>query len=305
MMFSYRYDQRLKPRIKSKGLYMGDWVHQLLEEHYHGRDWEKKFAELKKGWDKLFDEEREHYEEKGFTPPLVFNLMSHYIEHWEADEKKWKLLEVEKAYAIKTKFGFPVRWKSDLLIQDGKSIALVETKAKKKIPESDERILSGQVHAYCYLLLKVAGIKVDKIIWNYIRTEPVPKPKILKSGSLSERKINTDRRTYLLALKEAKIHPKGEEIVGLENFLKSLPDTLSLERVTNTVNLKVGELFVRDWVERHRRAQSIKRPLRTFVRNCKWDCDYYGLCLADMKGDVDREMIIKKDFVRIGEVKNG
>jgi len=297
--YSYRADQRLKPRLKGKGLYMGDWIHELLQAYRLKKDWKKRFQEFKKEkWDKLFDEEKEKYEEDGLTPELVYALFEHYVDHWSEQDKHCKVIQVEKSYELMTKYGFPVRWKSDYIVQDGRAVVLFENKNKKEIPDSSERILSPQVHAYCYLLSKV-GIKVNRITWDYIRTEPVPSPQILKSGELSKRKINTDQRTYLKALKEAKIHPKGDEVIGLQNYLETLPETLSLARVTNAPNLKVGEQFVRDWIERHRRAQLIKRPLRTWTRSCSWDCDYYTLCSADMLGNVDRNMIIKKDFIQI------
>jgi len=158
------------------------------------------------------------------------------------------------------------------------------------------------VHSYAYLLRRV-GIDIKFIIWNYLRTTRVPSPTLNKDGSISKRKINTDRRTYERFLKENKIHPKGDEVIGVENKLESLPETLSLLRVRNSVNLKVGEMFVREWLERARRAQAITRPLRTFNRNCSWDCDYYELCQIDMLGR-DRETHIKQNFVQISK-RNG
>jgi len=176
--YSYRYDEKLKRQVKKKGLYTGDWMHQLLEAYYLKQDWKKKFKILKKElWDKLFDEERSMYEEQGFTPQVAYGLMEHYVEHWGPQEKDWKIVLVEKAFELVTKDGLPIRWKADLVIQDGSIRALVETKNKKDIPESEERIMAPQVHSYCWLLSKV-GIKIDRIIWNYIKTEPVSCPQI-------------------------------------------------------------------------------------------------------------------------------
>jgi hypothetical protein len=304
MQYSYRYDQKLKRRIKSKGLYCGDFIHQLLEAfRLHLRDpklptWEKKFKEIKKKmWDSLFDEEREMYEENGFTPQLAYDLFGHYVERWEPEHRKWKIIQVEKSYEIPTRYGFPIRFKADCIVQEGKSLVLVENKNKKSLPESDERILNPQPHSYCFLL-KRAGFKIDRILFDYICTTPVTRPKILKNGSLSKRKINTDQRTYLAAMKEAGIHPKGDEVIGVENYLKGLPETLSLLRVSNIPNPKIGFLFIRDWVDRARRAQTITRPTRNWGKDCKWDCDYLELCKIDMLGKY-RDAEIKKNFVQI------
>lgn len=292
--YSYRYDQQLRRKVKKLGLFRGDWLHELLQAYREKKDWKKRWRELKKErWDKLFDEEKENYGPD--FPQGVYDLMEHYVEYWGERDKDLKVVQIEKSYELMTKFGWPVRWKSDYIVKDGKVVVLFENKNKKKIPESNERILAPQVHAYCFLLSKV-GIKIDRIVWDYMRTEPVPRPKILKDGSLSTRKIQTDQRSYLAAMKEAGIHLESEEdIIGLENHLKGLPETLSLLRVTNTPNLKVGELFVRDWIDRARRAEKIKRPTRNWNSSCRWDCDYKDLCQIDMLGK-SRDLEIKKNF---------
>jgi len=298
--YSYRYDEKLKAKVKKRGLYIGDWMHQLTEAFRRDQDWKKKWKELKKTlWDSLFDEEKEMY---GDVPSLSYELMEHYIEHWEDDHKKWKPLHIEEAYEKMTKYGWPVRWKSDYIVKEGKLTVLVENKNNKEIPDSGERILAPQVHAYCWLLLKVKGIKIDVIVWDYVRTEPVLMPKINKDGTVSKRKINTDQRTFRKALREAKIQPdSGEEWLSIKEKLDALPETLSLMRIRNAPNFKVGELFVRQWIERARRAEKIVNPLRNWGRTCSWDCDYYNLCQAEMLGK-DTSVMRKKDFIQI-EVK--
>lgn len=302
--YSYRYDEKLKPRIKSKGLYMGSVIHDLLEAYRLKKDWKKAFKKFEKEqWGKLFDEEKERYEEQGMTPAVILDLFSHYVEHWESEDALLEPLCVEKDFELMVKLDdsirVPIRFKSDYIARKGKEVILFENKNKKTIPESDERILSPQPHCYAYLLSKLKpAIVVTKIVWDYIRTTPVPRPQILKNGSLSTRVINTDQRSYLRSMKEAKIHPKGDEILGVENFLKTLPETLSVARVTNTPNFRIGESFVRDWVDRARRAQQVTRPTRNWDRSCKWMCDYIGLCQADLLGKPDRETIIKRDFVK-------
>lgn len=306
MQYSYRYDQKLKPRVKKKGLFTGGWMHDLQEEYYRWLQSGhraaiafgakgillKKYKQLKaENWDKLFDEEKEMFEEKGFTPKVAWDLMTHYIEHYYPIEKDWEILYVEESFELPTKFGFPIRWKADLIYRDQGRVCLLETKNKEKMPDSNERIAAPQPHAYAFLSNRI-GIKIDRIVWNYVRTSPIPRPQILKRGGLSTRKIETDKRSYLVSCEEAGIKPN-------QSFLESLPDTLSLMRVTNVANLKLGELFVRDWVERAKRAQKITRPTRNWTRDCKWSCDYTDLCLADMMGKTDREHEIRKNFVQI------
>lgn len=306
MQYSYRYDQKLKPRVKKKGLFLGDWMHQMQEAWRRRENWEAILERLiEEQWDKLFDEEKEMYNE-GFKLPFpehARDLMTHYDEYWRDQRDEWKNVEIEVSHALMTKLGFPYRWKSDWIVREGRMNILVETKNKKKIPDSEERIMAPQTHGYCFMARKV-GIEIHKIIWDYVRTSPVPRPELTKKGEISKRKINTDQRQYLAFLKENKIHPQSEEErIGIENKLKELPETLTLKRISNTPNFALGEKFVRDQIERARRAREIRRPLRTFTRNCKWDCDYFSLCQIDMLEQSDRSMEIKKNFVRIGDIK--
>jgi hypothetical protein len=311
--YSYRYDEGLKARTKSKGLFMGSVMHELQQAHYKGEGWQKHFKLWKKeSWGRLFEEEREMYIENGFSPEFAFDLFSHYVERWEPEDKNWQVVLVEQRFELSTKLGIPVIFQADLIVKDKRDgvYCLVETKNNKEIPTAEQRILAPQIHSYCYLLSKIRteqfpnGIKIGRVIWNYLRTAPVPKPSLNKDGSVSKRKINTDQRMYQLFLKESKIHPKTEdERIGIENTLNNLPETLALLRVTNRPNLKVGEMFVRQWLERARRAKGIKTPLHNWSRDCQWTCDYKLLCEADILGK-DRTSIIRKNFVtKIGDTE--
>lgn len=298
--YSYRYDEKLKTRVKSKGLYMGDILHVLLEAYRKREDWELAFKLWKKSnWDKLFEEERERYIEDHFSPELTHDLMSHYVEHWGPKDKHLKPLFIEKDFELTTKKGLLIRFKSDYIVKDGNLTILWENKNKKELPDAKERILDPQVHSYCYLLSKLPEpIIIDRIMWDYIRTEPIPMPEMTKKGLISKRKMQTDRRHYLRFLKEHKIHPKNiDELIGINNFLDTLPETIALHRVMNRPNLRVGEMFVRDWIARAERAKLITRPTRNWQKSCSWECEYKLLCEADMIGKPDRNTIIKKDFI--------
>lgn len=313
--YSYNYEEKLQLKRKKQGLFRGDLGHQLLQALFMNLQdktrpqWTETFASLvETRWNRLFDEEKEDYG-IDFMDTLR-ELVEHYEDHWRSSHSKWTILHVEKEFELSTKFGFPVRWKADLVVEQEvrtssirvirghgqKRNGLVEHKLKKAIPDSEERILQPQVHSYAWLLGKV-GIPINFIVWDYIRTEPVPRPKINKDGSLSIRKITTDQRGYLKSLAEAGIvAATAEDSIGLSNKLSTMAETLSLERVKNTPNFELGQNFVKDWIERARRAQATERPLRNWNYNCKFDCDFFLLCQADMVGKVDRNFVILKSY---------
>jgi hypothetical protein len=292
--WTYKYQEGLRPKVKGAGLFFGDFMHKILRGHYLGEDWKKIFAKLKKKlWTPLFDEEKEFYGED--FPDRVHDLAEHYFDYYAKTDAKWKIIKCEEKISLPTKFGFPVTFIADLIVQDGKWKLLVETKNNKKIPDASMRLFNVQPHSYSFLLKRI-GIKIDQIVWNYLRTEPVSAPKILQSGALSSREINTDQRTVRRVLQENKLNEADHK-----ELLDSLPVTLSLERHTSTPNLKVGQLFVRDWIDRARRMQNVTRATRNFNKNCSFDCDFYNLCTSDMENKVDRNLIIKRDFVKRGE----
>jgi hypothetical protein len=309
MLYHYVYEEKLQIKKKKVGLFRGDLGHQLVEAHYTrpGPGWRSKFDQLMtERWDPLFDEEKEEY---GLDfMQSIYELMEHYEDHWKDDDSNWSVIHVEKDFELMTKLGWPVKWRTDLVVEDSRKVStvrrikgheqkrhiLVEHKFKKAIPEAEERILQPQVHSYAWLLGKV-GLPIDTILWDYIRTEPVPRPRINKNGALSVRKINTDQRGLWKSIREAGYSPQEIEQYFRED-LNTLPETLSLERVQNSVNLKIGEQFVKDWIERGKRAMTTTRPLRNWNRNCKFDCDFYTLCQVDMRGDTDRQFVILKNY---------
>ena len=286
--FSYRYEEGLKPKTKRLPLYKGSWVHQLLEALNKGKDWKKLHAKIKREqWNKLFDEEKEIYGEE--TPNEVFKLLSHYEDHY-AKQRKWNIWEVEKYYSFPTNVGLSVVMKVDMLIKLARNaIGLVETKTHKKLPSAKDRFLHPQAHSYAFILKKL-GVPIQRIIFNYIRTEPVPSPRMLKKGKLSERKIETDKPTFLAALKKYRLNP-----TKFKKRLKDLPDTVVLQRKEVSPNFRIGKHFVTQWIVRRMeyiKARKSRKPLLSFNHQCTWDCEYYDLCIIDMLGR-DRKAIIK------------
>jgi PD-(D/E)XK nuclease superfamily len=293
--YSYKYQEGLRPKRKASPLFRGDWIHEIFKAHYRGEDWSKKFNQLiKEKWDPLFDEEKEYYGED--FPQSVRELIELHMEFYSKLDKKWKIVKCEEKISVPTKFGFPINFIVDLIVKEGKYNILVERKSHKKIPDAKVRLFNVQPHSYCYLLQKTQGIKIDQILWDYLRTEPVTAPQVKKNGELSERSIDTDQMTVRKVLKAHKIPEKQ-----YSDLLKSLPKSISLERYRATPNIKVGEVFVRDWIERVLRFKNHKRITRRFVKDCGWDCDFYELCMLDMEKKRDRGIYIKKHFNKRGE----
>src|SRR5690242_9726413 len=72
----YKYVERLQPKVVSKPLTRGKWVHALLEAHYKGMDWKEEHRRWCSRFNKLFDEEKDHL---GDLPNEIKRLMDSYF----------------------------------------------------------------------------------------------------------------------------------------------------------------------------------------------------------------------------------
>ena len=111
----YKYHDRLKPKIVSKPLTRGKWVHSLLEEHYKGGDWRIPHAQLTAQFSKLFDEEKEHL---GDLPRELDLLMESYFWHYgdpKYKDHRWTVHEVEKLIEADMPSGHLFRGKVDMI----------------------------------------------------------------------------------------------------------------------------------------------------------------------------------------------
>jgi hypothetical protein len=214
----YKQVERLKPRLLSKPLRRGTWMHHLLEEHHAGRDWRKMHRALSAKYNELFDEEKDLY---GDLPTECLALMESYIWHYREDP--WKVLETEFTVEAEFPDGTLYRGKVDALIENAFGLWIVDHKTHGQLPDHGFRLLDAQSALYLWAARRMK-IPVEGFIWNYLKTKAPSVPTLLKDGSrLSKRLGETDYLTYTKAIQQLK-RDRGYRItradVELANRLK-------------------------------------------------------------------------------------
>lgn len=309
--FEYKYVRGLRPKKKAVALRRGTWVHECLEQRDLGNPWIDKLKELKRNdYDPLFVEEKA---ELGDLPQEVLRMLRSYEKIYMEIDKEWEVIAVEQ--------DFMIRVDSTPLVMTGKidkiarnkqtgKVWVIEHKTMKNLPSEAFRITDVQTAIYDYILAKIliylpgceglTSKDIGGVIFDYIRTKPPTIPEKLKNGSMSLRKnIDTDKYTYLWAVKQAGLNP-----ADYEEFASNLPTEkfflrIEMPKYAPVVKTLTRE-FLRSAMEAFNECEYDKEAM--FTRSLDWSCDrprceYRDLCIAELNGS-DVSFMIKTDFER-------
>ena len=290
--YDYKYNQRLEPKIKAYQLQQGDVIHQCLEAYSKDLSWKKVLRGIleKNEILALVDGDEELRKIVQDSKMIIRN----YIRNWK--DEKWEYIFVEHEFdpiylceVSGQKIGLVI--KIDGLIKDSDGrLWLLERKSNKKFKDPDSRIRDLQTSLYCWGLWKL-GYDVEGVMWDEVRTKLPVIPSVLKNGLISKRKnIDTDFETFVTALEENEQDEDGyEDIlerVKFNTFFRRHPFPADKEFVSNIVDqFKVT-------VKRMVRFKD--KPVAEVSFICG-NCDYYHLCMADLKG-LDTDFMKKASF---------
>lgn len=315
----YKYHDRLKPKIISKPLTRGKWLHSLLEEHYNGRDWTIPHKKLTKKFSELFDEEKEHL---GDLPRELDILMRSYIWHYGDPafaDRQWNVLEVEKLIEAELPNGHLFRGKVDMIVEDDFGIWLVDHKSHGKLPDWAYRMLDEQSTLYTWAA-RENGIPVMGFIWNYLSTTPLPKYNVLKNGkqfySVSLKADSTAIALKMAIDKAKKEYPLFASEPEYQEVLRRRMAELKEDRWKGPDVMPRSPYFRRDILEKsddliQRVLKSVTRTSATMhsydftdresverdVNACKgFMCSYKSLSMADLVMG-DSTMTRKRDYI--------
>ncbi len=320
----YKQVERLKPRVLSKPLKRGTWMHSLLEEHHAGRDWMKMHLALSSKYNEMFDEEKDAY---GDLPTECRLLMESYIWHYKADP--WTVLETEFTVEAEFPDGTLYRGKVDALIENQFGLWIVDHKTHKILPGHTFRVLDAQSALYIWAAKKM-GLQIEGFQWNYLKTKAPSIPKLIKSGTrLSKTMGDTDWLTYTREIQRLK-REEGYKItradVELANRLKGhryVPgepqlseffrrdilekDDAMLKRVASEAYHTAKRMAKYNFDQRDAVERNSSRS------NCEWMCGYTDLCTTELMGG--NVGALRKNFKvgdpqdyyqdRAGELKGG
>jgi PD-(D/E)XK nuclease superfamily protein len=292
----YKYVRKLLPRVHSKPLTRGKWVHSLLETKYTGGDWRETHKQLRRQFNGLFDEEKEAL---GNLPLEVNRLFLSYLWHYR-DDQDWKVLEVEKTIQATLPNGMKFKARVDMLVETPYGLYLVDHKTHKRLPSLLMRLLDTQSPAYMWACWE-NDLDVQGFIWNYIKTAAPAVPHVLKSGDRFSKKLGeTDYYTFARCLQKSGFDPEPYRDVlnrlKAQRYEYGKPQTSPffqrhiVERTEESVEQALREMMVT--AERLTEYNFNPRLTERIPdRSCEWMCGYEGLCTAELHGNETRHIM--------------
>lgn len=317
--YYFRYDYptevlgkpgELHPKMLSQGLRKGGWMHKLMQAYWlesvgQGDGWEALHEKLSAQWNRsMFDEERELYDD---LPVECRRLMRRYLHHYRTDDELFSIVRTAKGKpAVEFVVEVPLKryglgdhvfkGQIDILVNDLEygGMWIRDAKWVKSIPGPDERMMSPQNIMYVWALRKL-GYDVRGFIYDYGRTKTPAVPYILQNGSVTTRKnIDTDVQSYLRAVKEA--HGKSWKSYARTVYKDKLDElrareTLWFRRERIPVEGPRIKTGFDEYIIACLRILARGKPIRNYIYNCKWNCDFHEPCVAEFQGmDIDRLM---------------
>lgn len=236
----------------------------------------------------------------------VTDLARRYFNiHGRLDAERYEILLVEEPLRMAIVTGIVSNGRCDLLTRDRSTgiVWLWEHKSTQQVPEAHIRLWDLQTLLYVTKIQRTLNIKVDGVLWNYIRTKPPMIPALLKSkarASLTRRAdLDTNWETYERTLQRHNIDPR--EYTEVRDRLLPREAEVYFPRYEHVIVADI-DLMLHDyavtstqirrsrWEWEHGRS----RPVRSLGRHCGW-CRYVRLCEANLMGG-DEEGLIKRLF---------
>lgn len=322
--YAFRYESHPKlelvPNAPSLPLRKGSWLHELQEAYHQawagkGKGWRARQEELADAFSNLFDEERAQY---GDLPAECERLFTSYLRYARAkgDRERYTVatlrgrsdpaiefvIEVPlNEYGVKGAF----KGRVDLLVEDHEygGLWIWDSKWVRSLPHPDERMMSPQSLMYVWALRKM-GYDIRGFVFNYGRTKPPTIPPLLKRGTLTTRaNIDTDYWTYLSAIKE--VHGDKWKLYAKRVYAGKLRELKGREELwfrreripteEDRVKRALQEFLVTIYQIQERTPNDKKFPPRSYFYNCKFNCEYHDLCVAEFTG-LDVEPLIKRNY---------
>ncbi len=168
--------------------------------------------------------------------------------------------------------------------------ALVEHKTFRNDTAEEHRWRSTQNNIYFWAASE-AGIKLDAILMDYIRSKTPTVPKMLKDGGFSKARLDTLPSALRDFFKQHKIKPDARMLEAARQNRKNF-----YSRQILTPRKAVIKSVLADFRETAREMSEKlgKTKAKTIDRHCEW-CEYEPLCRAELTG-ADTDFIRAKEY---------
>lgn len=294
LAYHLKYVEKLRRRRKSRPLQFGSMVHEMLEAWINGDDPFELLDTMAKKQGKLFRSEIDAF---GDIVEDVRCIMTEYFEFYGEDSLMFIRKNgrgAEHKFEVELVDGVLLVGKIDALAKTPNKLRwIVEHKSFNQMPNEDNRWRNIQSAIYTRVNDILGWAPVDGTCWDYIHSKAPATPKVLKSGKMSQRGIDSLPSRVLATLEDHGLNPKD-----FKTMLDSVTNNRKkyFMRVFNPVKARVVDILWEDlketaeeMVELHGHAKS-----RTIDRHCSW-CDFEPICRAELQGS-DAEYIKEKEY---------
>jgi len=312
-LYDYRYVQGLKPKADEAAPTLGRALHHYLEHYYNGLQMgEPPNDAHRAAWEDMqtaYDREATSMGNAAYAAGMteladsLFGVVDravnianrYYHTRGKADAGAWEILHVERWLEYPLDKGIDTPTRIDLITRDGMGRNwLWEHKSLNEFPPQTRRMKDLQTTLYAALAEQALGLKIDGVVWNYLRTKTPTVPETLKSGLLSMRKdLDTTWGTYLVEIERLGQDPTMYDQV--RQRLEGREETAFFVRHDQPLYQSEGVLL-RDFVATARTIKAVYEsgvafvPVRTIERHCDW-CPMNKLCEAVVTGGDDVDLI--------------
>jgi hypothetical protein len=282
--FEYKYVLGLKPKKRSIYLERGSWLHDLLQHHYDGEDWEARHRQLTKEFGLLFDEERE---DLGDLPTECERLFRSYLFNYHEEDKSYRIIDSELDEIVTLPNGLRFRMIIDLVVEDlDGGIWLWDHKTVGRFLPPDFLILDAQLGRYFWGMEHLGYKPLRGIMFNEIITKPPTMPKLIRNGTELEKRKNLhcDAYTYYKEVKRLDL-----DLQKHAKFIKMLQsrNDLWFRRTQLPKDAPLTKQLMKELVDTAREIKSGEEHdafPRTVMKDCQFDCSFLEPCTIQLMG---------------------
>lgn len=292
-----KYVEKLKRRRIKRPFQFGTIVHSMLEAHSNGDNPFKVLKKINFDNEKLFTAEKEMY---GEIIADIRLIMKEYFDFWPEDSlvpQRRKGRSAEHEFNLEIEDGLVLNGKIDEVSKlKNKLKFLVEHKTFSRLPNEDFRWKNLQSALYLEVLKRLDWFgNIDGILWNYIKSAPPKEPKMLKSGELSQKAVDTLPRVVEKVLEQHKLKEK--------NYSKLIKDAAHNRknyfiRIHQPVNKTVQKALFDGFIDTAREIRDThgKKKDKNIGRHCDW-CDFSAICRAELTGS-DADFVKEREYYK-------
>lgn len=292
--YHYKLVEFLRRRRKSRPLQFGSIVHKMLEVYANGDDPFEVLDKIADQHGPMFAAEREEY---GDIITDIRCIMQEYFDYWDDDHKGIRYVRMrgrssEHLFEVDHK-DIRIKGKIDAIATTKGMRWLVEHKTFGSLPNEDHRWRNIQGAVYIKVMQLMGWKPVDGVLWDYIKSRSPARPELLKSGKMSERRINSLPSRVIETLKQHSLNPKefSTLILSAEHNRRDY-----FQRIFNPTKQHVVDALWKEFLDTANEMQELhgKSNTMNIERHCDW-CEYEPICRAELQG-LDVDYVKEKEY---------